>query len=72
MIAKTSSAWIKDPAEKTKNPRIHPMMRITAIRYSIRLFYNDQIFTGYQIPQTGKAYYVPESFTLIIRGDERN
>jgi hypothetical protein len=35
IIAITSSTWIRPPAEKTKNPSSHPIIRITAMRYNI-------------------------------------
>ncbi len=34
MTASTNSIWIKPPTEYTKNPKIQPIKRITAIMYN--------------------------------------
>jgi hypothetical protein len=37
MTASTNKTWIIPPAEKTKNPRSHPMISTTAIIYNMLL-----------------------------------
>jgi hypothetical protein len=58
-IAITSKTWIKYPAEKTKKPSTHPIIRINAMRYnitgSIRLSN-----TRNRIPRLGFTNIMPE------------
>ncbi len=66
----TKSICITCPAEKTKNPSIHPINNITAIRYNIVYdLLNTALHIQCQIVENRKKFY--NSFSINVFSGEK-